>query len=164
MPWFTCGCLTTTGCTRKVELQSLASVYIQGTIPLTVCRLCSNSTSIGAGPDPSTSCSTFNTGVMVDFVCNGTSKSRSYRYFVDSRAEVEYIWSQNATSGPRGCWKLAVGSVAGRWTDTLWTKIDAEKFSSSHAWTKSLRYQFSFSLSKRNSHKQEDWNRLEVCS
>ena len=30
------------------------SVYIQWTVPLTVSQLCSNSTSIGAGPGPST--------------------------------------------------------------------------------------------------------------
>ena len=35
-------------------MQFLASVYIQGTVPLTVNRLYSNSTSIGAGPGTST--------------------------------------------------------------------------------------------------------------
>ena len=35
-------------------MQFLASVYIQGIVPLTVNRLCSNSTSIGAGPDTPT--------------------------------------------------------------------------------------------------------------
>ena len=48
MPWFTCGCLT------QRKDQSTISVCIQGTVPLTISQLCSNSTSIGAGPDPST--------------------------------------------------------------------------------------------------------------
>ena len=68
-------------------------------------------------------------------------------------SQSEVCWSQNASSGPGGRWKV-VGSVAG---DTLWTKTDTE---SSRACMKN-----SVSLSKRNSHKQEDnWNRLEVCS
>ena len=73
-------------------------------------------------------------------VCNGTANSHSCLYFVDSREKVEYVWGQNATSGPGGCWKLAVGSVADRQTDTLWTKTDAENVSTSHTSTKAWRY------------------------
>ena len=78
----------------KIEVQFLVSVYIQGTVTLTISQLCSNSNSIGAGPDPSTFPVVrfnFNVGVMIDFVCNGTAKSRSCCYFLDSRAKVEYI-------------------------------------------------------------------------
>ena len=50
MPWFTPQMAAFEG---KIQVQFLASVYIQGTVPLTVSRLCCNSTSTGAGPDPS---------------------------------------------------------------------------------------------------------------
>ena len=43
----------TTGNQGKIEVQFLTSVYIQGTVPLTVNRCCSYSTTIGTGPDTS---------------------------------------------------------------------------------------------------------------
>lgn len=111
------------------------------------------------------SCSTFDARVMIQFVCNGTAKSRSCRYFFDCRAKAEYTWSQIATSGPGGYWKLTGGSVAGRWTDTLWTKTDAENLqAAAREPRREDIVQFSFKLSRRNSYKQEDWNRLKVYS
>ena len=50
---------------------------------------------------------------------------------------------------------MGVESVAGRWTDTPWTKTDAEKFqAAAHEASHEDIIQFSFSLSKRNSHKK----------
>ena len=121
--WMISSCLgscTAAWLEGKIEVQFLVSVFIQRTVPLTVSLLCYNSTLIEADQIFNFSC-TFDVGVMVDFVCNVTAKSHSCRYFVDFSAKAEYVWSQNATSGSGGCWKLAVGSVSHRWTGTLWT-------------------------------------------
>ena len=88
---------------------------------------------------------------MVNFVCNSAARAAH----AATLSTLEQRWSTFEAKMPHGgCSKLAIG----RWTDILWTKTDTKNF---QAAMHEPRMNISFNSAR---HKQEDWNRLKVCS
>ena len=95
---------------RRKALEIFMSVFANLNRYKTILTVCSNSTTLGAGPDAST----FRLECLRSEICSILCATVRPRATCRSLNKAEIFWNQNATSGSLECWKLPDESVGCR--------------------------------------------------